>query len=57
MDKDKTPFGDFDVICKKCGSKNIDLDNSLGFSYTSGEWGSLDLQCMDCNNNMEIYRP
>jgi len=55
MDRtDNTPFGNFEVICKNCGSKNIELDNSLGFSETSGAWGSIDLYCVDCGNRIEL---
>lgn len=51
----KTPFGEFQIICTKCGSKNIDLKNSLGYSETIGAWGSLDIICVDCGYYLEIY--
>jgi len=51
----ETPFGSFSVECSECGSKNIDLENSLGFSVESGSWGSIDLVCVDCGNRFEIY--
>lgn len=54
---EESPFGNFEIVCKKCGSKNIDLENSLGFSELSGCWGSIDLMCMDCENRQEIYNP
>lgn len=52
-----SPFGNFKIVCKKCKSKNIDLENSLGYSKMSGAWGSLDLVCVDCGNRQEIYIP
>ena len=36
QDQYETPFGSFTVQCSECGSKNIDLENSLGYSSTSG---------------------
>jgi hypothetical protein len=54
-DEYETPFGSFSVECSECGSKNIDLENSLGFSVESGSWGSIDLVCADCGNRFEIY--
>ena len=53
----ETPFGSFSVECSECGSKNIDLENSLGYSSTSGAWGSIYLVCVDCGNLFEIYAP
>ena len=46
-------FGEFYIKCKKCGSDNVILDvSSLGFS-SSG----IDLECQNCGNFHEIYRP
>lgn len=50
---DETPFGSFKVTCE-CGSKNIELDNSLGYSPESGRWGSIDIHCLDCDKRAEI---
>ena len=57
QDQYETPFGSFTVQCSECGSKNIDLENSLGYSSTSGVWGSIYLVCVDCGNLFEIYAP
>jgi ribosomal protein S27E len=54
---EETPFGDFEVKCNKCGSTNVNLDNSMGFSPESGGWGSLDLECQDCGNRTELMAP
>jgi len=55
-DSDYTDFyPGFIVVCAKCGSKRVRLDNSLGWSPESGGWGSLDLICDDCNNTIAIY--
>jgi DNA-directed RNA polymerase subunit RPC12/RpoP len=42
------------VKCKECGSKNVYLENNLGFSDISGGWGSIDMICSDCGNKTEI---
>ena len=47
-------FTDFNVTCKKCGSVNIEFEDSRGYSETSGGWGSLDLVCVDCGNRQEV---
>ncbi len=56
-DIDDSPFGAFEIKCKKCGSTNIDLENSIGHSETSGTWGSIDLVCVDCGYRVEIFCP
>lgn len=45
----------FTVICKKCGSANVIVDISLGFSSISGQWGSVDLLCLNCETYDSIY--
>lgn len=47
----------FTVVCDKCGSQNVRLENSMGFSAESGAWGSLDLICDDCENTVSIVEP
>lgn len=44
----------FTVTCNKCGSTLVELDNSMGFSGTSGAWGSIDLTCRTCQATVEI---
>ena len=34
--ENKGPFGDFEVTCKQCGSANVEIDNSFGWSEISG---------------------
>jgi hypothetical protein len=50
----KNTHPDFTIICDKCGSKDCYIDNSLGFSETSGGWGSVDIVCNDCEHSIEI---
>lgn len=38
----------FTVKCDRCGSLKVELDNSLGWSETSGGWGSVDMVCKEC---------
>ncbi len=45
----------FTVTCKDCGSNQIVINNSLGYSALSGQWGSIDLICNKCKNEGEIY--
>ncbi len=44
----------FEIKCKSCGSLNVYVENTVGFSSTSGAWGSVDLICADCNASVEI---
>ena len=45
----------FKVTCLKCGSDRVELNNSLGYSYTSGSWGSIDLYCTSCGEGVSIF--
>jgi len=38
----------FTIICDACGSKVVIVDNTLGFSATSGAWGDISLYCQEC---------
>jgi len=40
----------FEISCKKCGSKNIEKEDSRGYSKLSGSWGSIDFVCLECGN-------
>lgn len=46
----------FTIMCNICGATDVYVDNSLGFSSTSGSWGSVDLVCNNdaCDNVTEI---
>ena len=41
-------FEKFKVICKKCGSEDIQFEDSRGFSCESGSWGELKICCEEC---------
>lgn len=45
----------FVITCQKCGSTDVYVENSLGFSSESGQWGSVDLVCANCNESVAIY--
>lgn len=47
----------FIIRCIKCGSDQIVIDNTLGYSPESGAWGSIDLKCNKCSHQAEIYEP
>ena len=44
----------FTVICKKCGSTKVELDDTMGFSAQSGGWGSITFACTNCDNKTTI---
>lgn len=45
----------FKITCKTCGSENVRLSNSLGWSPDSGGWGDIALKCDACNAYQVIY--
>lgn len=47
----------FIVVCGDCDSTDVEVHISVGFSETSGTWGSVDLHCLDCDKRTEIFRP
>lgn len=47
----------FTVTCNTCGSRNVIVDSNVGFSETSGAWGSVDLECLDCKLTTTIWEP
>jgi len=54
-DADETHPG-FQITCRNCGSTAVIVDSSLGFSATSGGWGSVDLRCGQCGAYTEIVK-
>ncbi len=44
----------FTIICDACGSKVVIVDDTLGFSATSGAWGDVSLICQDCHASCEL---
>lgn len=45
----------FEIACKKCGSKNVDIDFYKGFvSSECGDVGSLSVECKDCGNEVGL---
>lgn len=54
MEEIKLQHPGFTIICDKCNGKNVVIDNSIGYSSTSGSWGSINLICNDCGNTTEI---
>lgn len=45
---------DFLVTCLKCGSTDVTVSNTMGWSGQSGGWGSVDLDCRDCHHSTSI---
>jgi len=48
---------EFEIVCKTCQSTEVDIESTVGFSPTSGGWGSVDLICRKCRNYVEIWEP
>jgi hypothetical protein len=44
----------FTVICRTCDSTLVSVNNTLGFSATSGGWGEVELVCSNCGAYTEI---
>jgi len=44
----------FTITCDECGSKVVIVDNTLGFSDTSGAWGDVSLICQECHTLCEL---
>lgn len=45
----------FTVTCNECGSDEVYVDNTVGFSSISGMWGSVDLICANCGNSVAVF--
>jgi len=50
----KKCYPGFTVKCDKCGSEEVYLDDTRGWSQLSGSWGELSLICNGCGNTVEI---
>lgn len=53
----KKTHPDFTITCDECGSQDVAVLISVGFSAESGSWGSVDLECQACNNSTDIWSP
>lgn len=47
----------FTITCESCGSTDVVVDNTIGFSPQSGAWGSLSLDCSECGNSETLWEP
>lgn len=47
----------FTITCDQCTSTLVYVENSLGFSSTSGAWGDVSLTCAACNQTVELVSP
>lgn len=47
----------FIVTCKQCGSTEVEVENSVGFSAASGGWGEVELVCRGkgCENRVSVF--
>jgi uncharacterized Zn finger protein len=47
-------FEGFRVICKQCGSEDVELEDNRGYSDWTGAWGSVKMRCNGCGytNNL-----
>lgn len=48
---------EFEIICKKCKSKNTDVISEDGYYYSeyTSAGGSLVIKCIDCGNAWSFY--
>lgn len=53
MEAFKKTLEGFRVQCN-CGSDEVYLTNDMGFSGTSGGWGSVDLVCNKCGAQVTL---
>ena len=47
----------FAIVCEKCGSANVHIENTVGYSRESGLWGSIEIICDNetCFNTAIIF--
>jgi len=45
----------FQIICEACDSGLVIVSNELGWSESSGVFGSIDLVCLTCGQSIDIY--
>jgi hypothetical protein len=38
----------FAIICTRCGSTRVVVENSLRYNPECGPWGDVRLRCLDC---------
>ena len=49
-----TATPNFEIKCLKCGQINkVEIENRIGHSDESGDWGSIDFICV-CGNRTEV---
>lgn len=54
QDEEKTVLEKFKVICRKCGSERIEMEDSRGYSEESGVWGDVYFLCVDCGEREAV---
>jgi len=53
---DTVAFGEFEIICKKCGSKKVHINYQEGFFYSeyTNATSTLSLKCKKCGYFHEV---
>jgi hypothetical protein len=54
IDDFKLCYPGFTVVCDKCKSNNVYVENSISWSRESGARGGVDLICNYCGYKIEI---
>ena len=44
----------FNLVCR-CGSTQVEVDSTVGYSNLSGMWGGVSLRCLACGATAEIW--
>lgn len=52
-DFDSTHPG-FTIICDNCGSKKVYVEDTRGYSESSGPWGGVELACYNCGKRIDL---
>lgn len=56
LDEEDESSAGFYIRCKKCGSENVAVKNTLAF-YESCTMGEIEITCEKCGNHKTIYEP
>ena len=45
----------FKITCNRCGSTDVGVDSTIGYSEESGMWGGVYLRCAGCQYETVIF--
>jgi hypothetical protein len=50
----RTKARKFTIMCDKCRSASVDIENTLDADISDGAWGSVRIVCRDCGAEEEV---